>query len=155
MKKIVRSIVVYIFTIFIIACTSFPAISTPPSATTSGPRVLILNEKEISEADVGGFISWYCKDFVYEGPVLVEVGFFGNPKLKGVGFILYDGGYSGEFTHYQRVGLEHRWDWGPKDNDFAFVIQSDGTGLYYDFTNVQRGQSTKASEVYKCFRRGN
>ena len=99
------------------------------------------------------FTSWYCKDFVEGGPVLVEVGFFGDPGLAGLGFILYDGGYSGERTFYQRTGLEHRWDWGSNGCEYSFVIKTDGTGLYYDFTGVPKGESIKAREVYKCYRR--
>ncbi len=93
---------------------------------------------------------WYCQDFVDGGRILVEVGFFGDPSLEGLGFILYDGGYSGELTYYRRAGIEHRWDWGPNETDYAFVIQPDGTGLYYNFSSVSRA---KASEVYRCYRR--
>jgi len=84
---------------------------------------------------------------------LVEVGLFGDPSLAGQGFVLYDGGYTGEFTHYGRKGLVRRWDWGPDGNNFAFVIKPDGTGLYYDFTSVKLGEGKKANEVYKCHQR--
>ena len=151
MKKIHRYCFYLLLAISLLSCSTL--ISSPPSATQSGPRVLILNGKQISEEDTGGFTSWYCKDYVYGGPVLVEVGFFGNTKYKGLGFVLYDGGYKGELAHYQRVGLEHRWDWGPNQNDYAFVIKPDGTGLYYDFSSAKNGQSIKARDVYKCYQR--
>jgi hypothetical protein len=137
----------------LISCATLPFLAPPPSANESGPRTIILNGKSYSEEDTGGFISWYCNDFINGGRVLVEVGFFGDPNLEGIGFILYDGGYTGELTNYGRTGLEHRWDWGPHGSDYAFVIQTDGTGLYYDFSAVPKGQTTKASEVYKCYKR--
>ena len=135
------------------SCATFPLLAPTPSATPSGPRTIVLDGEAVTEEDVGGFISWYCKDFVDAGRILVEVGFFGDPSLEGLGFILYDGGYSGERTYYRRTGLEHRWDWGPNETNYAFVIQPDGTGLYYDFSSVPYGESTKVSEVYQCYRR--
>ena len=152
MKNTVKVLLI-LFLLSLFSCSTFTSISTPPSANASGPRTIILNGREISEEDVGGFISWYCKDYVDGGPVLVEVGFFKNEKLKGIGFILYDGGYKGEMTHYERIGLEHRWDWGPNENDYSFVIKTDGTGLYYDFSSAKKGESIKAREIYKCYQR--
>ena len=133
-----------------LALTSCAMIAPLPSATPSGPRTIVLGDKAYTEEDVGGFTSWVGEDFVHGGGILVEVGFFGDSSFEGLGFILYDGGYSGELTQYRRTGMEHRWDWGPNGNDYAFVIQPDGTGLYYDFSSVSR---TKASEVYRCYRR--
>jgi hypothetical protein len=126
----------------------------PPSATSTGPRSIILDDEVLSEEDAGGFTSWYCRDYVYEERgVLLEFGYFNDPKFAGRGFILYDGGYTGEFTLYQRTGVEHRWDWGPNGTDYSFVIQPSGTGLYYDFSNVSEGESIKARDAYKCYRR--
>ena len=84
---------------------------------------------------------------------MVEVGFFGGRKQKGLGFILYDGGYTGEYTYYYRQGTNHRWDWGPNENDFSFLIKPDGTGLYYDFTGSPDGTTTKAEQVYQSHKR--
>ncbi|ADK81925.1 hypothetical protein [Sediminispirochaeta smaragdinae] len=153
MEKIIEKITVSFLILILFSCTSFPALNPPASATQTGPRTIILNGEEISEEDVGGFISWYGQDFIEAGPIIVEVGFFGDPNLEGLGFILYDGGFTGELTYYRRTGLEHRWDWGPNETDYAFVIQTDGTGLYYDFTKVKKGKSTTASAVYICHKR--
>ena len=137
--------------VYLVSCVGIPL--RPPSATSTGPRTIVLDDKFISEEDVGGFNSWYCYDFVYEEKgILLEVGFFGDPDLKNLGYILYDGSYTGEFTHYERKGLEHRWDWGPNGTDYAFVIKSDGTGLYYDFSNTKKGESIKATDVFKCYK---
>ena len=136
---------------FSIATLSFTACTTMPSSILSGPRSIILGGKTYSETDEGKFVSWRCKDFVYNSGTLVEVGIFTDSKLSGLGFVLYDGGNSGELTNYQRKGINHRWDWGPNGADFAFIIKPDGTGLFYDFSSVPVGTSTKANDVYKCY----
>ena len=155
-KWLLHGITVGSFLIFIVlglASASTTPPSRPSSVTTTGPRTIILDDKKYSENDVGGFISWFCYDFVYEEKgVLLEVGFFGDPDFKNLGYILYDGSYTGEFTLYVRTGIEHRWDWGT-DGQYSFVIKADGTGLYYDFTNVEKGQSTKPKDVFKCYRK--
>jgi hypothetical protein len=137
----------------LISCASTHSRAKAPSATSGGSRTIILDGGRVSEDAVGGFTSWYCVDFIDEGEILVEVGFFNNPDFGLVGFILFEGGYSGEFTSYRRDGLNHRWDWGPNKNDYAFVIKPDGVGLYYDFTVVPKGEPTKARDVYRCKKR--
>ena len=131
-----------------------------PSATPSGPRTIVLDGEAVTEEDVGGFTSWYCKDFVNGGRILVEVGFFGDPgfegfSFKGMGFILYDGGYSGTSAYYYRDGLDHRWDWGPPgvSYDYSFIIDPDGTGHYVDFSGAEPGETKKTTELFKCYRR--
>lgn len=135
---------------FAVVTFSFTACTTLSSSTPSGPRSIILNGTTYSETEHGKFVSWSCKDFVYPSGTLIEVGFF--PDSKMVGFILYDGGYTGEVTSYQRKGINHRWDWGPNGTEFAFTIEPDGKGLFYDFSSVPKGTLTKADSVYKCYR---
>jgi len=136
--------------VFVIATLSSTACSNMPSSTPSGPRSIILDGKTYSETDEGKFVSWRCEDFINSSGTLVEVGTFTNTLYSGLGFILYDGGNSGESTHYGRKGLNHRWDWGPNGADYAFIIKPDGTGLYYDFSSVPSGEQVKAKDVYKC-----
>ncbi len=130
-----------------ISCVS---LIPPASATASGPRTLIIDTRTINEEDADGFTTWICTDYIDGGKILLEVGFFGDPALQGLGFILFDGGYLGELAYYQRAGLQHRWDWGPRGNEYAFTIDPEGTGRYYDFSIAE---TTKASSVYKCYRR--
>ena len=57
--------------------------------------------------------------------------------------------YSSEF---RENGLNLRWDFGPDDEgnyDYGFVIQPDGTGLYYDFSRSTDG-TANPSQTYKC-----
>jgi hypothetical protein len=112
------------------------------------------------EDGVGEFTSWECEDFVDGGTNVVEVGFFdyegseleffGREDGYTFGFVLFDGRDRGIFAFYERAGLDHEWFWGPPDGDYLFVIETDGTGLYYDFRGVPEGGSTEPSAVYEC-----
>lgn len=136
--------------IYVFVFTSCVTLLTPASATSSGPRTLVIDNSTVNAEEVGGFTSWICTDSIDGTKILLEVGLFGDPMYDGLGFILFDGGYSGEFTYYERAGIEHRWDWGSKENKYAFVIKPDGTGLYYKFMGEK---TAKASSVYKCYQR--
>lgn len=109
-------------------------------------------EMVISEdMTVDGFTSWYCIDYPYDTELGLEFGYYSDSRYEGIfGFLLYDGGDEGIRTYYQRVGLEHHWSWGGSDEEesFTFVIDPQGYGRYYDFTNVPDGESTKPSAVY-------
>lgn len=146
MKKNLLVVLCLFFILLITSCLSVPA-----SATTTGSRTLILDNNTISELDTdNGFTAWFCKDYVYGGKVLVEVGYF-DINGERYGFILYDGGYTGEITTFYRDGLHYRWDWG-KDNEYSFVIKTDGVGLYYDFSSSKDG-TAKPREVYSAYKR--
>lgn len=139
-------------TVIALAAFLLAACETTPSTTRPGSRTIVLGGETYSEALLGKFASWRCKDFVYGGSTLVEVGMFTGslPLLSESGFVLYDGGNSGERTQYRRQGLNQRWDWGPRGTNFAFIVEPDGTGLYYDFSSVPAGEQSKAKSVYKC-----
>lgn len=130
---------------------------TPPKSLSSTiqpvSRTIIIDGDTISEKSIGGITSWQCKDYIDGGRTLVEVGFFDDPSLNGIGFILYDGGNSGVSADCYRAGLDHRWDWESNNSNYSFVVKTDGTGLYYDFSTVPKGETTKAREVYKCYQK--
>lgn len=149
--KGLRIVVFVIAILSFTACTTMPSSDPPmPSSTPSGPRSIILDGNIYSETDFGKFVSWRCGDIFNRSGTLVEVGTFTDSKLSGLGFILYDGGHSGESTFYGRKGINHRWDWGPNGGDYAFIIKPDGTGLFYDFSSVPSGEQVKANDVYRC-----
>lgn len=66
-----------------------------------------------------------------------------------VGYVLFEGRKEYKSTFYSRKGINHRWDWEDGGN-YSFIIKPDGTGLYYDFTTVKKGETTKARDVFKC-----
>jgi TonB family protein len=127
-----------------------PALAQEP-ITNQVPRTIVIDGQQVTENKVREFISWGCGGFIQPNNVLIEVGIFSNPELSGEGFILFDGGDTGEFAWYRREGINHRWSWGPNGNDYSFVINPHGGGLYYDFTNAKGGK-TKASDVFTCER---
>jgi len=127
-----------------------------PSTITS--RTLVLNGDEFEGDIVNNAKKWRCKEKYSDSGVLVEVGkiqqddaamFFVDEVADNMGFVLYDGGDSGILAMYQRAGLNHRWDF---DDEYAFVIKPDGTGLYYDFTMTEKGETTGARQFYECQR---
>lgn len=95
MKRIVSIIFGLIAFTYISSCASYNTKYYPPSATANGPRKIVLEGDTISSHEFGGFTSWYCKDYVYDDKVVVEVGFYNDPSIKGLGFILFDGGFTG------------------------------------------------------------
>lgn len=122
-----------------------------------GQRSITLGGKTFTESSQGEFITWKCRDYPSGSRILVEVGYFANTDSSSLGFVLFDGGTTGTLTHYGRQGINRRWDWGPGENDqsplggqFAFVLKPDDTGLYYDFSVVKTGETTKAADIYTC-----
>lgn len=132
----------------------------PPKAPPSriiqfGKSALSVSREDLS------FITWKCRDDTasYNAKTLVEVGYV-SLKTGGnghkIGFVLYDGGDSGDDAQYSRDGLDHRWGWGDNPNRpgslrFSFIVEPDNTGLYYDFRTSEDGVA-KANDVYKCRR---
>lgn len=113
--------------------------------------MLSLSGYSISETEFGGVERWYAVDlYNYESlidEVRFQVGFFKNDNI---GFILYGDGTIGEIAYFSRDGLDLRWDWGRKGKGFkySFVIEPDGTGLYYDFSTSKDG-TAKPRGLYK------
>lgn len=144
MKQISTTIAILSATLLLASCAPIPP-STP-----SKPRLIVLENGTYNEADLGRFSSWRCNGEDSDKGTLIEVGLFTNADLNGVGFILYDGSHSGQTTKYRREGINQRWDWGPTNVEFAFIIKPDGTGFYYDFSASFEGVPVKAKDVYEC-----
>ena len=54
-------------------------------------------------------------------------------------------------TFYSLRGVQHYFNWLPSDNEsYQIVIDSDGTGRFYDFTGAQEGEERQSREVYEC-----
>ena len=145
MKKIFAVVFSAIVFIILSSCAS----------VTSRDRQLSLSEYTVSETDFGGVERWYAVDkYNYDSlvdEVRFQVGYF---KENSIGFVLYGNGTVGEEACFSRQGLDLRWDWGSyyRDGDsryrYTFVIEPDGTGLYYDFSTSTDGTS-KPRGIYK------
>ncbi len=142
-----KTLIMLIISFLLQSCT------TAPPSTNQGPRTIILNGTTFSEDELGRITSWRCVDYIRGNQTLVEVGYFSKPDYLGVGFILYDGSYSGTPTVYRREGINHRWDWGADNDDYAFIIKPDGTGTYIDFSSGSVGGRKTPDDIYKCYQR--
>ena len=172
MKKI-KLMIIFLISFGLYACESVPErpLVNPEKADvapeseiieqkTESGRKLILDGEEITENDIGEFVTWKCGKYPSGERVLVEFGKIiisdeyieseeykklDNSKreefgkfINKLGFVLYEGGNVGDFALYERRGLNHRWDWGP-DSVYSFIIKPDGIGLFYDFSNSKSG----------------
>lgn len=146
MKKCFYSIILISLLVF----TSCVSISTERN------RDLIISGYIINEQDFGGCERWYAVDKYpsdeFNKEIRLQVGYF---KTNSDGFILYEDGVEGEEAYYSRDGLDLRWDWGTYERDgsfkyrYSFIIEPDGTGLYYDFSTSENGVATPRG-IYKC-----
>ena len=93
--------------------------------------------------------TWQCFNFFDSDRdnVLFEVfGAMPAGEQYGLGIVSIGGFVQGATFYID--GLDRRWDFG--DNVYSFIITPDGTGTYFDFSNVEEGESTEPSEAYKC-----
>ena len=91
---------------------------------------------------------WDCYEF-FDGGYLLSVGYITElPKIDGFspGKLFLKGSESAIDTVYRLQGVQHYWNW----EDFQIVIDSDGTGRYYDFTGASEGEERTSKELYEC-----
>jgi len=132
--------------IIIVSALLISGCETIPYSEQSGPRTITLDGVSYSEAELGAFNIWRCTGFGSSDSTFLEVGTFTRESMSGFGFILFDGGNTGELTNYQREGINNRWDWGPNGNDYAFVINPRGGGIFYNFTTAsEKGPDDRLS----------
>tara|TARA_R110002096_G_scaffold279095_3_gene473280 strand:- start:3585 stop:4025 length:441 start_codon:yes stop_codon:yes gene_type:complete len=126
------------------SCNSLAVKSDPEN-----PRVITIDKKAYQENQ---YTSWRCYKNLLSTKVLVEVGRFNNQENNKGGFIIYEGGDTGEAIAYKRAGLNHRWDWNKVDGSYSYtlVIDPEGNGLYYDFSGSKNESSQEAKANYKC-----
>ena len=54
-------------------------------------------------------------------------------------------------TLYTLRGVQHYFNWLPSDNEsYQIVIDSDGTGRFYDFSGAEAGEERLSKETYEC-----
>ena len=120
---------------------------------TEGPGVIMLND-QLVDIEKGESRSWACSDILNDLDIAFNIGFIKNSD--SFGYVLYDGTNLGERTHYNRIGLDHRWDWGlDEDGNFRYsiILKTNGTALYYDFAIAIDEEKKKSSprQTYSCF----
>lgn len=75
----------------------------------------------------------------------------------GIGWVTL-GGRKGsvQFSSFSIQGLEFVWLFGDPESgyyDYRFSVRPDGTGLYYDFSNIKEGESVGPSQRFACIDR--
>jgi len=97
---------------------------------------------------------WDCYDFGYSGKYLLTIGYI--PELNAEGF------YEGKLflkdmktpidTVYYLDGVRHSFSWFNEvsDSEYRIIIDSDGTGRYWDFSGVADGEEATSIEHYEC-----
>jgi len=105
------------------------------SSSPSRPQILINGVAK-------DWIAWQCNDFVTSWEKILTAGYMPNDVSNGTIFL---GDTVINATHTLE-GIHHNWYWN--NNRYQIVIESDGTGYYYDFTGTKYGQTVKPSEMY-------
>ena len=96
---------------------------------------------------------WDCYEYGYGGKYLLSIGYI--PELKNDNF------YEGKLflkdttspidTLYSLKGVQHYFNWfASSDQTYQIVIDSDGTGRFYDFTGAEDGEERTSKETYEC-----
>ena len=128
MKKL---LILLLLSLALIGCSSTSYLASPSPEVTIGGKTY--NWKR-----------WNCYDFVYDNYIL-GIGYV--PEISDSKGILFLKDSKGIDTTHSLRGVQHHWEW----DDFKIVIESDGTGLFYDFTGAKWGEERTAKEVYKCY----
>ena len=75
----------------------------------------------------------------------------GNKAVDLIGMVFVAG--TAHAARFEVAGLNHRWDFGYNEGGetyrYAFVIEPEGTGAYYDFSTSDDG-TAKARRFFKC-----
>ena len=103
------------------------------------PFILNAEGEEKSE---DAFELWRCKDNEYSEDVIITAsrnGLVGKIDIAGIV----------QWARFSVEGFDRRWDFEPDGLrfKFSFIIEPDGTGRYYDFTQHER---SRASQLYHC-----
>ena len=91
---------------------------------------------------------WSCQEYGNPYSSLLRIGYIpgiseGKP-FKGMLFL--NDSEIGIDTTYSLQGVHHYWSW----DDYQMVIESDGSGRFYDFHGASSGEKRKPAEVYDC-----
>ena len=145
MKKTIFYFLSILISLTLFSCASAPSFTKDRTLTLSGFSFL--------ETEYGGVERWYAVDKYNYDSLVDEVRFQVGHFIynSSLGFILYGKGTTGEEAYFSRDGLNLRWDWGHdgiKGYMYSFIIEPDGTGLYYDFSTSKDGIA-KPRGIYK------
>ena len=95
---------------------------------------------------------WDCFATGYAGDFILTIGYIPELKKNGmaVGKLFLKDSDSPIDTVYQMKGVQHNWEWEANGDTFKIVIESDGTGRYWDFSDTEDGEMVMSKESYSC-----
>ena len=95
---------------------------------------------------------WDCFAWGYAGDFILTIGYIPELKKDGmaVGKLFLKDADSPIDTVYQMKGVQHNWEWEANGDTFKIVIESDGTGRYWDFSDTEDGEMVMSKESYSC-----
>lgn len=115
------------------------------------PRALTIFNAQAQEPKQTVIENWRCYgllDIIFEKTVLVkatriqknglDIG-FGEVSVAGITYR----------AQFRVAGFIRRWNFGDSLN-YAFMIDPEGNGGYYDFSQLKPGEKTSASRTYYC-----
>ena len=111
------------------------------------------------------FIQWKCYKYnltnKYETHLL-SVGYFpeikkiipeiNDPNFK-IGRLVLEDTSTTIPAFYSLRGVQHSWGWGLDNEEvmrYTIVIDTDGTGRFWDFVGAKKNQKVQSKEVYDC-----
>lgn len=148
-----KFIFIVLSAILFMSCMSVPMSSSNGTSNSRGmpsdDRSVLINGIAFVESELGHIERWYAVDKYSLNPeVLFQV--VSVDQFENAGYVLYGSSSVGTIAVYTRQGLTLRWDWG--DNfEYSIVIEPDGTGYYYDFTNSTDG-TARPTGIYQMYR---
>ena len=168
--RLILVAVVGVLALALAACGGGDGITVPVARPDTERLSQLETPTELLEPDLESR-TWTCyalSDFRKATP-LVNL-----TQADGVGKVVISGG--SKLATVQGVGLNLRWDFSDLNIDdfadaarggivdfyglwfqhiqhlpYAFVLQPDGTGLYYDFSASEDG-TAKPSQIFRCLR---
>ncbi|MDE0077136.1 MAG: hypothetical protein OXM03_04415 [Chloroflexota bacterium] len=124
-------------------------LACPPLIATTQSTDPVENEGEPPVTE-----KWECREFMQNNErVLITLWRSAGtkPRETGYGRLQYAGvSFPAAFS---LDGMFLRWNWDLNEEsrwEQSFVIELDGTGSFYDFSDVNAGESVSPSDIYSC-----
>ena len=93
---------------------------------------------------------WRCfdeSDFLKKTVLITLQRITVDGKTHGIGRVSVAGiTYTASF---KVIGFDRRWNFG-EVYEYTFIIKPDGSGLYYDFSDIEVGGKTSPNQFYAC-----
>lgn len=119
----------------------------------------------LNSTEIGGVDVWECKER-FGSKVLLSLGHLKTEGVEVFGFILFEDENDGTITLTFREGLNRMWTWDDQMEmdklkseerlqegfSYKFIVEPDGTGLYYNFNGKKDGELVKPSGLFQCER---